>query len=182
VAALGRPPLPVFMQVNTSGEESKHGVEPADCLALARHIHEQCKHLRFAGLMTIGMPGQQQQQHATAWQQQPVSGRVMTGSDAVTVQQGTSGAGPGSLPRLTPRLPPCLPHASPPAPHADYSSRPENFECLSTCRAEVCSALGLPEEEVELSMGMSGDFEQAIEMGSTNVRVGSTIFGARQYA
>ena len=31
------------------------------------------------------------------------------------------------------------------------------------------------------SMGMSGDFEQAVEMGSTNVRVGSTIFGARQY-
>ena len=28
-------------------------------------------------------------------------------------------------------------------------------------------------------MGMSGDFEAAIEMGSTNVRVGSTIFGAR---
>ena len=28
---------------------------------------------------------------------------------------------------------------------------------------------------------MSGDFEAAIEMGSTNVRVGSTIFGARQY-
>ena len=62
VAALGRPPLPVFVQVNTSGEESKHGVEPADCLALAQHIHQQCKHLRFAGLMTIGMPGQQQQQ------------------------------------------------------------------------------------------------------------------------
>jgi len=31
------------------------------------------------------------------------------------------------------------------------------------------------------SMGMSGDFEQAVEMGSTNVRVGSTIFGAREY-
>lgn len=31
------------------------------------------------------------------------------------------------------------------------------------------------------SMGMSGDFEQAVEMGSTNVRVGSTIFGARVY-
>lgn len=30
-------------------------------------------------------------------------------------------------------------------------------------------------------MGMSGDFEQAVEMGSTNVRVGSTIFGAREY-
>nr|GLL44660.1 hypothetical protein DM860_006871 [Ipomoea trifida] len=31
------------------------------------------------------------------------------------------------------------------------------------------------------SMGMSGDFELAIEMGSTNVRVRSTIFGAREY-
>jgi pyridoxal phosphate enzyme (YggS family) len=35
------------------------------------------------------------------------------------------------------------------------------------------------EEEFELSMGMSNDFEKAIEMGSTNVRVGSDIFGAR---
>jgi len=33
--------------------------------------------------------------------------------------------------------------------------------------------------EVELSMGMSDDFEVAIKMGSTNVRVGSKIFGAR---
>ncbi len=28
-------------------------------------------------------------------------------------------------------------------------------------------------------MGMSGDFELAVRMGSTNVRVGSTIFGSR---
>jgi hypothetical protein len=42
----------------------------------------------------------------------------------------------------------------------------------------VCAALGLQRDAVELSMGMSGDFEAAIEMGSTNVRVGSTIFGA----
>ncbi|GAA6058517.1 hypothetical protein JCM10212_006956 [Sporobolomyces blumeae] len=33
--------------------------------------------------------------------------------------------------------------------------------------------------ELELSMGMSNDFEEAIRMGSTNVRVGSDIFGAR---
>lgn len=33
-------------------------MEPQDCVALARHIHQQCQHLRFAGLMTIGMPGQ----------------------------------------------------------------------------------------------------------------------------
>ena len=33
-----------------------------------------------------------------------------------------------------------------------------------------------------LSMGMSGDFELAIEEGSTEIRVGSAIFGARDYA
>jgi uncharacterized pyridoxal phosphate-containing UPF0001 family protein len=32
---------------------------------------------------------------------------------------------------------------------------------------------------LELSMGMSGDFVQAIKQGSSNVRVGSKIFGAR---
>ena len=49
-------------------------------------------------------------------------------------------------------------------------------------REAVAKDLGVPPEGLELSMGMSGDFEQAIEMGSTNIRVGSTIFGARQYA
>lgn len=33
-----------------------------------------------------------------------------------------------------------------------------------------------------LSMGMSGDFESAIALGATHVRVGSAIFGARDYA
>ncbi|THU62450.1 hypothetical protein C4D60_Mb01t05270 [Musa balbisiana] len=92
VASLGRKPLKVLVQVNTSGEEC---------------------------LMTIGMP--------------------------------------------------------------DYTSTPENFRMLSNCRNDVCKALGVPEEQFELSMGMSGDFEQAIEMGSTNVRIGSTIFGPREY-
>lgn len=32
-----------------------------------------------------------------------------------------------------------------------------------------------------LSMGMSGDFELAIEEGSTEVRIGSALFGARDY-
>lgn len=42
----------------------------------------------------------------------------------------------------------------------------------------------LPEDRfnpTELSMGMSGDFEVAIEEGSTIVRVGSSIFGPRNY-
>ena len=33
-----------------------------------------------------------------------------------------------------------------------------------------------------LSMGMSGDFVEAIAAGSTMVRVGTAIFGARNYA
>ena len=33
----------------------------------------------------------------------------------------------------------------------------------------------------ELSMGMSNDFEVAIEEGATMVRVGTSIFGARSY-
>jgi PLP dependent protein len=34
----------------------------------------------------------------------------------------------------------------------------------------------------ELSMGMSGDYMLALECGSTMIRVGSAIFGERQYA
>jgi hypothetical protein len=40
----------------------------------------------------------------------------------------------------------------------------------------------LEEAAVELSMGISGDTESAIEMRSDNVRVGSTIFSAINYA
>jgi pyridoxal phosphate enzyme (YggS family) len=35
---------------------------------------------------------------------------------------------------------------------------------------------------VELSMGMSGDYPIAVKNGSTMIRVGSTIFGDRNYA
>lgn len=56
---------------------------------------------------------------------------------------------------------------------------PIYFERLVECRSSVCAALGLDVESVELSMGMSADFEDAIAAGSTNVRVGSSIFGAR---
>ncbi len=36
-----------------------------------------------------------------------------------------------------------------------------------------------PEDLTELSMGMSGDFEAAIEEGATFVRIGTSIFGQR---
>jgi pyridoxal phosphate enzyme (YggS family) len=46
--------------------------------------------------------------------------------------------------------------------------------------SEEIAALGLPGVEMaELSMGMSGDFEAAVEEGATLVRVGTAIFGAR---
>nr|CAD7459344.1 unnamed protein product [Timema tahoe] len=55
-----------------------------------------------------------------------------------------------------------------------------DFLSLVQVREEVCKSLGLCADQVELSMGMSDDFEQAIELGSTNVRVGSSIFGYRE--
>ena len=37
-------------------------------------------------------------------------------------------------------------------------------------------------DSLELSMGMSGDYVEAIKEGATSVRVGSSIFGARDYS
>jgi len=63
----------------------------------------------------------------------------------------------------------------------DLSKGPNpDFICLKNVRDEVCQALGIGSSRLELSMGMSDDFEHAIEMGSTNVRVGSSIFGHRE--
>lgn len=56
---------------------------------------------------------------------------------------------------------------------------PTCFQKLAHCRREVADSLGVAEHSLELSMGMSNDYELAVRMGSTNVRVGSTIFGAR---
>ncbi|XP_050535994.1 pyridoxal phosphate homeostasis protein isoform X2 [Daktulosphaira vitifoliae] len=54
-----------------------------------------------------------------------------------------------------------------------------DFLALVECKKKVCMELNLDLNEFELSMGMSDDFEHAIECGSTNVRVGSSIFGYR---
>ena len=56
------------------------------------------------------------------------------------------------------------------------------FDALVRCREEVADALGVEVDSLDLSMGMSGDYESAIERGATSVRVGSTIFGARDYS
>ncbi|KAJ2065681.1 hypothetical protein GGI17_000225 [Coemansia sp. S146] len=108
--------LNVFIQVNTSDEESKGGVEQHQVEGVARAIAEECKKLRLLGLMTIG-----------------------------SVE--------GSHQRPNP-----------------------DFLRLCHLRDDLNAKLGL---NLELSMGMSDDFEHALELGATNVRVGSRIFGSR---
>ncbi|KAJ2232648.1 hypothetical protein IWW45_004806 [Coemansia sp. RSA 485] len=109
--------LNVFVQVNTSGEEEKGGVEKGDVVQVARSIRESCNGLNLLGLMTIG-----------------------------SVE--------GSHKRPNP-----------------------DFLALVKLRDQIKAELG--GDELELSMGMSDDFAHALELGSTNVRVGSSIFGSR---
>ena len=55
--------------------------------------------------------------------------------------------------------------------------------CFKTLRelGEQVSASGIPHAEIKyLSMGMTSDYELAIEEGSNMVRIGTAIFGARQ--
>ncbi|XP_075412816.1 pyridoxal phosphate homeostasis protein isoform X1 [Tenrec ecaudatus] len=115
--------LKVMVQVNTSGEESKHGLPPSETIAVVEHINAKCPSLEFVGLMTIGSFGH------------------------------------------------------------DLSQGPNpDFQVLVSLRKTLCEKLSLPADQVELSMGMSVDFQHAIEVGSTNVRIGSTIFGERDYS
>ncbi|KAJ5543141.1 hypothetical protein N7535_005570 [Penicillium sp. DV-2018c] len=117
--------LRVYVQVNTSGEANKAGVEPGAAVGLCRYVREQCPRLTLQGVMTIG---------------------AIARSKATTVE-----------------------------------NENEDFICLKETRDRVVRELGLTgeEAELELSMGMSSDFEGAIALGSDQVRVGTTIFGDR---
>ena len=65
----------------------------------------------------------------------------------------------------------------PPAPRVPQDSRPW-FERLAALGAEIRSR---HPDAVELSMGMTDDFEVAVECGATIVRLGRTIFGVQEY-
>lgn len=55
------------------------------------------------------------------------------------------------------------------------------FKLLTSIQTEI-NARSIPNVEMkELSMGMSGDFETAIEEGATIIRVGTSVFGKRIY-
>jgi hypothetical protein len=110
--------LPVLIQVNISGEESKSGINPQETLQLLERI-AGLQHLSVQGLMT--MP---------PWFEDPEDAR----------------------------------------PH---------FNALRKLREELASKKIHGVLLQELSMGMSGDFDVAIEEGATFVRVGTAIFGPR---
>lgn len=112
--------IDVYIQVNTSFEESKFGVHPDHAIELIKAI-SKLDRLHIKGLMTIGL--------------------LSTESNKVRG---------------------C-------------------FKTLKHIQNQV-KALDIPNVDLkELSMGMSGDLEIAIEEGATIVRVGTAIFGERIY-
>ena len=65
-----------------------------------------------------------------------------------------------------------------PAETAEHAKR--TFSNLRTLRDELATRFGTPLRE--LSMGMTGDLDLAVAAGSTIVRVGTALFGARDAA
>ncbi|CRK89110.1 CLUMA_CG002539, isoform A [Clunio marinus] len=107
--------LKVLIQVNTSAEDAKNGVDPDKVPELFEFINDKCKALKLEGLMTIGAFGY------------------------------------------------------------DYTKGPNpDFTALMECLNHLPNP-----ESLQVSFGMSNDFEEAIQVGSTIVRVGSSIFGFR---
>lgn len=105
-----------FLQVNVSGESSKHGVRPEEAAQLLQELNSY-SHIRIIGLMTMA----------------PIE----------------------DDPELT---------------------RPV-FRRLRELRDQLNAQKITKEPLTELSMGMSGDFEVAIEEGATWVRLGTLLVG-----
>jgi len=108
----------ILVEVNTTGEHTKFGVQPDQAADLVRSM-AGLQHIRIAGLMTIG---------------------------------------------------PFLPDPE--------GSRPM-FRSLRLLAGEL-RGLRQPNATMDhLSMGMTGDFEVAVEEGATLVRIGTALFGSR---
>ena len=109
--------IDIFLQVNTSFEKSKFGMEPQNALQLALQV-SHLNRLKIKGLMTIGLFSAEEQ-----------------------------------------KVRKC-------------------FQLLKKIQRQLLQNQINAEE---LSMGMSGDLEIAIEEGSTIIRVGTAIFGKRPH-
>jgi len=55
------------------------------------------------------------------------------------------------------------------------------FQRLRAMCDKLATENAFSDQRADLSMGMSNDFEVAIEEGATVVRVGTAIFGEREY-
>ena len=94
------------------------------------------------------------------------------------------GAAPGEVPRILEAAASCRAArvtglmTLPPVPESPDDARPW-FRKLCALRDEWLASGVPPSLLRELSMGMSADFEVAIQEGSTMVRVGTAIFGSR---
>lgn len=109
--------IDVFLQVNTSYEESKFGISPDNAIDFAKQV-KHLERLNIKGLMTIGL----------------------------------------------------------------FSAEKEQVrKCFRLLKQLQNKLLDSDIPVHELSMGMSGDLETAIQEGSTIIRVGSAIFGKRPY-
>ena len=109
----------ILVQVNTSEEETKSGIEPADAISLCSEILK-LKNIELLGLMTIG----------------PLT------DDADDIRK--------------------------------------SFKMLNELLTEINMNLGINLRE--LSMGMTSDYSIAVTEGATIVRIGSAIFGNRNYS
>jgi len=118
-AAEAGKPIDVMIEVNTSGEGTKFGASPEDCVDLAAKM-SHFKHISVTGLMTIGA--------------------------------------------LTP----------------DQKVVRACFKRLRDLAERIRDAKIENAKMDYLSMGMTSDFEAAIEEGSNVVRIGTAIFGPRQ--
>jgi PLP dependent protein len=108
--------IKVLVEVNTSGETSKSGCTPSECIDLCEYVAKSPR-MEFHGLMTVG----------------PLEGGEKQTRTAFTLLRKLS------------------------------------MECGSLT----------PTGQSALSMGMSADFEWAIEEGATMIRVGSLLLGNR---
>ena len=65
---------------------------------------------------------------------------------------------------------------------ATFTDNKEQVKSEFKCLKSTFEALKTQDSELKIiSMGMSGDYQLAIECGSNMIRVGSSIFGARNY-
>ena len=152
--------LPILIQVNSSGESSKFGCAPSEVLGLFSHVIESCPALEARGMMTIGSPLATDAARARECFKLMRQLKMQVLERFGKKEGEGAGAGAG----------------------AAGSGEAGSVAAAPGAVSSSASALTVDASSFELSMGMSGDFADAIAEGSTEVRVGSSIFGAREYA